>query len=72
MAKFISRMFTPSKSDGGAPIPQTPAAPKVEDAQAKADEEIRKKRMNKSKTILTGSQGLLYGADTDKKVLLGE
>ena len=79
MAEFFTRWFTPSKSDGGAPIPQMqpmamPEAPKVEDASSKAAEALKKKKlaMSKSKSIYTSPLGIGGEAEISKKSLLGQ
>ena len=71
---FVQRWFTPSKSDGGAPIPQPaplPTAPVQEDADKLAGDMMTAKRKRMSKTILTGPQGLDTNFETGKKTLLG-
>lgn len=80
MANFISRMFTPSKSDNqsGAQYNTTynalsvPTSPTITDATAAAKEATLAKKRKMSKTILTGSEGLDTNFDTTKKTLLGE
>ena len=52
--------------------PQPPAAPDPAAADNKAKEEIEAKRKRRSKTILTSAQGVLGGADTERKSLLGQ
>ena len=71
---FVQKWFTPSKSDGGAPIPQPaplPTAPVQEDADKLAGDMMTAKRKRMSKTILTGPQGLDTNFETGKKTLLG-
>ena len=72
---FVQRWFTPSKSDGGAPIPQPaplPTAPVQEDADKLAGDMMTAKRKRMSKTILTGPQGLDTNFETGRKTLLGQ
>jgi hypothetical protein len=69
---FVQRWFTPSKSDGGAPIPQPaplPTAPSMDTGAA--GEMVAAKRRKLSKTLLTGPEGLDPNFDTSKKTLLG-
>ena len=67
--RAITRMFTPSKSDGGAPIVQpTPAAPTRTDAADAAKKNILSRK--RSKTILTSGLGDTTEATT-RSILLG-
>jgi hypothetical protein len=69
---FVARWFTPSKSDGGAPIPQPaplPTAPAIDTAGAQ--EQVSAKKRKLSKTLLTGPEGLDPNFETQKKSLLG-
>lgn len=80
MANFVTRMFTPSKSDNqsGAQYnaaynaASLPAAPSITDAQAKGLEATLAKKRKLSKTILTGPEGLDPNFETSRKSLLGE
>lgn len=75
MPKFIARWFTPSKSDGGAPIPQPtplPTPPSQGAADALGESAVAAKKRKLSKTILTGPEGLDTDFETSKKTLLGE
>ena len=70
---FVARWFQPSKSDGGAPIPQPtplPTAPSIDNAGA--NEMVAAKRRKLSKTLLTGPEGLDPNFETQKKTLLGQ
>ena len=70
---FVQRWFTPSKSDGGAPIPQPaplPTPPSMDTGAA--GEMVAAKRRKLSKTLLTGPEGLDPNFETQKKTLLGQ
>jgi len=69
---FVQRWFTPSKSDGGAPIPQPsplPTPPSMD--KAGAMDQVSAKRRKLTKTLLTGPEGLSTDFETSKKTLLG-
>ena len=70
---FVQRWFTPSKSDGGAPIPQPaplPTPPSIDNAGAQ--EMVSAKKRKLTKTLLTGPEGLDPNFETSKKTLLGQ
>lgn len=68
----IVRMFTPSKSDGGRPIPQ-PTPPPPAPTRSSAEDEAKKKVLarKRSNTILTSPMGVTEAATVKKPTLLG-
>ena len=73
---FIADLFGGGKKESAPPAPAPlPVAPTPDDAQAKADDTIKKKKaavQTSGQSVYSNPLGIQGQADVNKKVLLGQ